>query len=67
MNGQEAKTVLRMLSTMLLIGIKRDDQSESMNAVLDRIQEAIEIACVAIDMNYTKLEIEKNDDGGKND
>ena len=65
MDGQEAKLVLRMLSSMLLVGIKKDEQPESTNAVLDKIQEAIEVACVAIDMNIDKLEIEK--DGGKND
>ena len=63
MTGEESKIVLRgMVGLMSLVQMQKPD--ETFSAYLVKIDEAVEIACAAIDMTEDRLDI---DSGGKQD
>ena len=63
MTGEEAKIVLRgMVSLMKMVQMQKPDPL--FKTYLNKMDEAVEISCAAIDMSEDRLNI---DDGGKKD
>lgn len=60
MSGEEAKTILRgMVSIMKMVNMKNSDPL--FGSYLEKMNEAVEVSCAAIDMTEDRLDIE----GGK--
>ena len=60
MSGEEAKVVLRgMVSIMKMVNMKSPDPL--FGSYLEKMSEAVEVSCAAIDMTEDRLDIE----GGK--
>ena len=62
MSGEEAKAILRgMVGIMRMVNIQKPD--ETFKSYLGKLNEAVELSCMAIDMTEDRLDI----DGGKDD